>query len=159
MAPELQHAFTLHVDLAPPQYFGKTSAGERRFIPITGGKIDGPKLKGTILSGGGDWNAVRDDGVVHVLAKYTIQAEDGTLINVHNGGYGRASQAVMTKVFGNDPSTGSLADGGASWYTKTCPRFEVQDGKHSWLNNTCFIGDLRPPTVPNHVVIEIYEIL
>ncbi|KAH7067272.1 hypothetical protein BKA63DRAFT_115066 [Paraphoma chrysanthemicola] len=159
MAPNLQYAFTLHVDLAPPQNFGQTAAGERRLIPITGGYFDGPKIKGQILPGGGDWNAARVDGVVHILAKYTIKADDGTLIYVHNEGYGRASQQTMEGVFGNDPRKASMAKGADGWYTKTFPRFEVAAGPHGWLNSTCFVGDLLPPTVPNHVKIEVYEIL
>ena len=159
MAPSLVYAFTLHVDLAPPQCFGRIASGERRFIPITGGRFEGPKIKGTILPGGGDWNAARPDGVVHVLAKYTIQAEDGTLINITNEGYGRASQEMMDAVFGQDPCKVSMKEGGADWYTKTFPRFEVADGPHAWLNSTCFVGDLLPPQVPNHVKIDVYEIM
>jgi hypothetical protein len=158
MAPKLEYVFTLHVDLAPPHCFGKTAAGERRFIPITGGRFEGPRLKGIILPGGGDWNAARSDGVVHVLAKYTIQAEDGTLISVTNEGYGRASQEIMEGVFGDDPSKASMVEGGEEWYTKTFPRFEVVPGTHGWLNSTCFVGDLLPPKTPNHVKIDVYEI-
>ncbi|KAJ4395066.1 hypothetical protein N0V91_011095 [Didymella pomorum] len=158
VTPKLQYAFTLHVHLAPPQYFGNTAAGERRFIPITGGKVQGPKLTGTILAGGGDWNAARTDGVVHIYAKYSIQAEDGTLIVITNEGYGRASQQVMNGVFGDDPAKASMENGRLGWYTKTCPKFEVAPGQHGWLNSTCFVGDLLPPTLPNHVEINIYEI-
>jgi hypothetical protein len=151
MAPSLVYAFTLDVDLAPPQCFGQTAFGERRLIPITGGRFEGPKIKGTILPGGGNWNATRPDGVVHVPARYTIQAEDGTLINITNERYGRASQEIMDGVFGEDPSKVSMKKGGADWYMKTFPRFEVADGPHTWLNSTCFVGDLLPPQVPNHV--------
>ncbi|KAJ4310730.1 hypothetical protein N0V94_008304 [Neodidymelliopsis sp. IMI 364377] len=159
MTPTLEYVFTLHVDLAPSQYFGKTAAGERRFIPITGGKVEGPRFTGKILAGGGDWNAARPDGVVHIFAKYSIQAEDGTLIVTTNEGYGRASQQIMDGVFGDDPAKASMEDGGLGWYTKTCPRFEVAPGPHGWLNSTCFVGDLLPPTVPNHVKIDVYEIM
>lgn len=159
---ELKYVFTLHVDLARPHEFGHTFSGMRRFIPITGGKVEGPGLKGAILAGGGDWNAARPDGVVHVFAKYTVQADDDVLINITNEGYGRAGQKVMEGVFGDDPakaSTGSGADPGEKWYTKTFPRFEVTSGKHDWLNKSCFVGDLLPPQVPNHVKIDIYQIL
>lgn len=159
MAPKLERAFALHVDLAPPLYFGKTAAGDRRFIPITGGHFEGPKLKGTILFGDGDWNAAHPNGVVHIMVKYTIQAEDGTLINVTNEGYGRASLETMEGVFGDDPSKASMTVHGGGWYTKTFPRFEVAFGMHNWLNNTYFIGDLLPPTRANHVKIDVYEII
>lgn len=52
--------------------------------------LDGPRLTGKVLSGGEDWNAVRPDGVVHVFAKYSIQASDGTPISITNEGFGRS---------------------------------------------------------------------
>ena len=36
--------------------------GARRIVPVTGGTFEGPKLKGTALSGGGDWILRRPDG-------------------------------------------------------------------------------------------------
>lgn len=161
MAPALasNYVFTLHVDLSPPIDYGSTFAGDRRFIPITGGKVEGERVKGEILPGGGDWNAVRVDGVVHVLAKYTVRLADGTLIYVHNEGYGRADQSEMKTVFGDDPASASMKNGGADWYTKTFPRFEVADGPHAWLTKSCFVGDLLPPSIPNHVKIDVYELI
>lgn len=156
-----KHAFTLQVELAPSQDFGMTHAGARRFIPITGGTFQGDSIRGKILPGGGDWNVVRDDGVVEVYAKYTICTDDGTMILVTNMGWGRASQTQMQAVFGDDPASASLgSDAGASWYTKTSPRFEVARGsKYEWLAKAVFVGDLKPPTKPNAVTIEVYEVL
>ncbi|OAL07660.1 hypothetical protein IQ06DRAFT_342375 [Phaeosphaeriaceae sp. SRC1lsM3a] len=159
MPASIKYAFTLHVDLAPPLDYGTTFAGDRRFIPILGGQVEGPCLNGEILSGGGDWNAVRADGVVHILAKYSIKTNDGVLIYIHNEGYGRANQADMKTVFGNDPSSASMKNGGSDWYTKTFPRFEVGRGPHEWLTKSCFLGDLLPPERPNHVKIDVYEVL
>jgi hypothetical protein len=104
---------------------------------------------------------VRADGTVHILAKYSIKAEDGTMINITNEGYGRASQSTMRIVFGDDPAKASMQgpDGGDHWYTKTFPRFEVAPGKHDWLAKSCFLGDLLPPEVPNHVKIDVFEVL
>ena len=106
--------------------------------------LDGPRLTGKVLSGGGDWNAVRPDGVVHVFAKYSIQASDGTPISITNEGFGRASQSGIKAIF--DGTDASMIDGDERWYTKTWPRFEVAPGNWDWLNTTCFIGDLLPPT-------------
>lgn len=87
----------------------------------------GPKLNGKILANsGGDWNAVRPDGVIHVYVRYTIQADDGTIIGITNEGYGRASQDTMKSVFeADDLAIASMSNGGREWYTKTSPRFEV----------------------------------
>ncbi|EHA28203.1 hypothetical protein ASPNIDRAFT_43485 [Aspergillus niger ATCC 1015] len=65
----------------------------QKIIAITGGSIDEPRLTGKVLSGGGDWNAVRPDGVVHVFAKYSIQASDGTPISITNEGLNWANQS------------------------------------------------------------------
>lgn len=167
--PGLEYAFTIHVDLAPPQDFGITPAGKRRFIPISSGTLSGPKLNGTILPGGGDWNVVRSDGVVHFVAKYTICADDGsgneTLINVTNEGYGRASQQTMDKVFAQGPKPAQQVgqdeeDKRKGWYARTWPRFEVAEGSpHVWLNRSCFLGDLLPPEKPDHVDIDVYEVM
>ncbi|KAJ5381877.1 uncharacterized protein N7496_004305 [Penicillium cataractarum] len=161
--PPLELVFTLQVDLAPPLDYGSTATGDKRFIPITGGKVAGPKFEGKILPNtGGDWNTVRSDGVVHLYARYTIQAEDGTLIGILNEGYGRASQEIMKVVFEDtDPAKASMANGGADWYTRTSPRFEVDVGneKHGWLAKSVFLGNLKPPQRPGYVEIDVYEVL
>ncbi|KAL4737921.1 hypothetical protein BDV11DRAFT_206388 [Aspergillus similis] len=148
--PQLEYAFTLQVDLAPALDFGTTFSGDRRFIPISGGVVTGPRLRGRIVPNtGGDWNAVRPDGVVHVYARYTIEADDGTMIGITNEGYGRASRDTMKSVFeADDPSVASLANGGRDWYTRTSPRFEVAADR-----------DLKPPTRPEYVEIDVYEVL
>lgn len=158
MAPQLKHIMTLRVNLAPPVEFGRTAYGERRFIAITGGTFDGPSIAGEILNGGGDWNAVRPDGVVHVFAKYSLRTDDGVLINITNEGWGRSNAAEMKAVFENDFVAAEKAAQDQPWYTKTCPRFEVTEGKYGWLNSTCFVGDLVRPNKPGHVDIEVYQI-
>ena len=151
MTPSLELAFTLHVDLSPALDFGNTVTGHRRFIPIIGGHVDGPKLKATILPGGGDWNTLRDDGMGHVLARCAIKTDDGVLINVTNEG--------LVRKFHKDPSAESGTREETEWYARTNPRFEVQNGPHDWLNRTVFIGDLHRPQVLSHVTIDVYEVL
>ncbi|KAJ5753291.1 hypothetical protein N7520_010208 [Penicillium odoratum] len=161
--PELEYSFTLHVDLAHPLDFGSTVCGDRRFIPITGGNVSGPKLNGTIIpNSGGDWNAVRSDEVVHLYARYSIQADDGTMIGIINEGYGRASQKAMKTVFEDEnPSSASMTNGGKDWYTRTNPKFELStdNKKFQWLVSSLFLGDLKPPIRPGYVEIDVYEVL
>ncbi|PSK58627.1 hypothetical protein B9Z65_6642 [Elsinoe australis] len=155
----IEYAFTLHVDLAEAIDFGTSAEGDKRFIGITGGHFKGPKANGTILAGGGDWNTVREDGVVHLLAKYSIRTDDGTIISVTNEGYGRASRATMKAVFANDFDHAARLSEGQEWYTKTWPRFVVEDGKYSWLRQACFVGNLRRPDRPSHVKIDVFELV
>ncbi|KAJ5261114.1 hypothetical protein N7478_011709 [Penicillium angulare] len=158
MAPTLEFAFRLEVDLAEALDFGNTPAGDRRFIPINGGRAEGPKLNATILPGGGDWNVLREDGVGHVFAKYTIKSDDGVLISVTNEGW----IPKFRKRSPGDPEDGAEGKSGMvpeeKWYARTNPRFEVQDGPHNWLNRTLFVGELHKPEIPFHVTIDVYSV-
>lgn len=120
--------------------------------------MSGPRLTATILPGGGDWNAIRGDGMGHLLAKYTVRTEDGVLVSVTNEGWIRKFQNQNRPGQGGDgvESEGEKVE--SSWYAKTNPRFEVQDGPHGWLNRTVFIGDLRKPSAPNQVTIDVYAV-
>lgn len=46
--------FKMTATLEPPQVIGKTHEGVRSIFYATGGTIDGPKIKGVVLPGGGD---------------------------------------------------------------------------------------------------------
>jgi hypothetical protein len=87
------------------------------------------------------------------------KTDNGAFICVHNEGYGRANQAEMKAVFGDDPASASMKNGGADWVTKTFPRFEVANGQHVSLTKSRLVGDLLPPDRPNRVKIAVYEIL
>ena len=43
------------VTLGPAVNLGQTAKGNRRYIPITGGTIEGPGVRGEVLPGGWDW--------------------------------------------------------------------------------------------------------
>ena len=66
---------------------GQTSHGNRFVIPIVGGTFEGPKMKGTILPGGADYQ-LQDNahGRTEVEAIYSIKTDDGVNIHVRNRG-------------------------------------------------------------------------
>src|SRR3954464_10285528 len=78
-----QPIFTIRSGLGGIQKLGDTPYGERRIINILDGTVEGPKLKGTILPGGADWQIIRRDGVVHLTARYTIETDTGGLVLVN----------------------------------------------------------------------------
>jgi Protein of unknown function (DUF3237) len=51
---------TMQVALAVPQKIGTVPHGTRVTAPITGGNFEGARLRGRVLSGGGDWTLLRD---------------------------------------------------------------------------------------------------
>ncbi len=120
--PKLEFVFEESVTLGSSVSVGQTPFGIRNFIPITGGTVAGPKLKGKVVPGGWDYQLHLSNGWGTISADYFLQAEDGTMINVVN--------KAMT-----------LPDGsGARLYTR--PVFEAPKGPYEWLNSGVFVGTL-----------------
>jgi hypothetical protein len=56
----------------------------RCMIPSLGGTFKGPKIEGTVLPYGEDWQLVRKDGDKELHARYILKTHDGFLIHVVN---------------------------------------------------------------------------
>ena len=94
---------------------------------------------GEVLSGGADWQLVRNDGVLELEARYVIRASDGSHIQVRNRGVLR-------------PAANGL-------YVRTVPEFEVtNDTPHAWLNRSLFVGTVAFEK-PQHVLIRVFEVV
>ena len=76
----------LSADLEAPQQIGTTPRGTRHIIYVKGGAFEGPKLKGMVLPGGGDWLLVRPDDASELDVRGTLQTDDGHLIYVQYRG-------------------------------------------------------------------------
>ena len=124
--PELEFALQLRVTLDQPYTIEGSQHGRRVVIPITGGNFEGPRLKGTIVNGGADYQLASADGSrTELEAIYSILTDDGVYIHVRNRGI----------IF-----TGKDADGNPSFYFKAAPQFEAPgDSKYAWQNNALFV--------------------
>src|SRR6267378_7315892 len=99
-APGLRFAFAIKARVGPIQDLGQTARGHRRIIDILGGEVHGPRLTGEILPGGADWQIVRPDGTIEVVARYTIRAASGALVYVQNEGLRVASPEILARMSG-----------------------------------------------------------
>lgn len=125
-----EHVFTLDIGIGQPREVGAVPHGYRRVIPITGGTVHGPKLTGTVLPGGADWNLMRTDGAIHVWARYEIETDDGSIVSIINEGLHHVDREAA-------------AASGTAPTLITVPRFEVAAGGPTWLNTGTFVGELR----------------
>ncbi|MCF8533647.1 MAG: DUF3237 family protein, partial [Reyranella sp.] len=116
-APGLKFAFAIKARVGPIQDLGQTARGHRRIIDILGGEVHGPRLAGEILPGGADWQVVRPDGTIEVVARYTIRSTAGALIYVQNEGLRVASPEVLARM-----TKGELMPPDA-YHFRTAPRF------------------------------------
>lgn len=135
--PRLEFVLQSRVLAGPPLMMGTVGGGmgQRRMMPILGGDFEGPRLRGRILPGGGDWPLIRPDGVGLTEARYTYETDDGVLINITNTGYRHASPDVLARL---DAKT-EVVDAG-DYYLRQWSRFEAPDGKYEWMSRHVFIG-------------------
>lgn len=148
--PQLEWAFSVRVEVDPAIEQGDIDGGITRFIPIVGGEVYGPRLSGTVMRGGGDWQVIRKGGLTDIEARYFLKAEDGTVIEVHNPGVRVADEATIEKLRIGEPVAQD------SYYFRTQPRFRVADGPHHWLERQVFVA--RGVRFPDRVIIDFYTV-
>jgi len=132
--PTLDHICDIQADLAPIMEMGPGRAGQRRIIPIIGGTVDGPRLRGRVLNLGADWQTIWADGNAELDTRYAMETDDGALIEIRNYGYRHGPAEVLAAVARGEP-----VDPG-SYYMRTHARLETGDDRYAWVNRTLFVG-------------------
>ncbi|WP_043835262.1 DUF3237 domain-containing protein [Muricoccus aerilatus] len=124
----------LDCTVAAPIVIGAVPGGERRIVPIIGGRVTGPRLEGELLPGGTDTQLIRPDGVTEIEARYTIRLADGALVNVVNRGLRRAAPEDMARLLRGEAVPPERV------YFRTAPVFETPSPAHAWLHGSLFLG-------------------
>jgi hypothetical protein len=124
----------LRVEIGEFLEVGEVPDGRRRVIPITGGIVDGPEIRGEVVPLGADWNLVRADGTETVSARYLIRTHDDVLLSVLNEG-----------VISERPG-GRL---GVTSVRIEAPRYS----SYGWLNDAVLVGSLQVDAIDGEVVV------
>ena len=133
---ELEPLFEITAEVAPPIVISDTPDGTRVIVHVTGGKFEGPRLKGAVLASGGDWFLMRADGVGLVDVRLVLKTDDNE--NIYMTYTGRA-KVTATGLSG-------LA---------TAPVFSASTkGKYEWLNGVQAFAEGE--TIPNGVKYKLY---
>ena len=130
---------------------GTTPHGTRRIVYVTGGTIDGPKIKGTVLPGGGDWVLTRPDGATILDVRIALRSDDGEIIYMYYRGVIDTPPEVAARA-----AKGETIDP-SEVYFRTTPVFETASEKYAWLNRTVAVGVGRG--TPGGVAYRVYAIL
>jgi hypothetical protein len=131
--------FTMKVLVGPALQVGSVRDGVLSVIPLIGGSVDGPRVKGAVLPGGSSWLRRRPDGSIEYLVRNLIRADNGQIIADQTRGY----VSAPTK---DAPSTPS----------RTTHVFEVTDGPYRWLNDAVCFGVVDP--VEGGRQVRVYEL-
>lgn len=140
--PALQYLATLTVEVAPAVEVGLTPDGVRRIIPITGGKVEGPKLRGRILPAGADFQVLKSDTLTELQANYAIETDTGERIYVTNFGLRSGSAEDIAKLVRQEPVPADRI------YFRCTPRMQ-SEGAWGWLAGRILLGsgERRPDAV------------
>ncbi|HEX6956752.1 MAG TPA: DUF3237 domain-containing protein [Ferrovibrio sp.] len=148
------HLFDLAVEVGPPQTVGRTEAGERRCVPITGGslrgRLNGREVSGRVLAGGADWQILRPDGMADLDARYMLALDDGAQIEVWSRGLRWGSPEVMARL-----ARGETVPPDA-YYMRTAMRFETAAADLQWLVHSLAVG--LGERQPDKVLLKVYAV-
>ena len=143
--------FTIRCELANIVDLGPAPFGHRRVVNILGGSVTGAKLTGRVLPGGADWQIVAADGCLDIHARYTIESDAGSLIQVDSKGLRAGPPEVLARLGRGEEVDPSL------YYFRTVMRFETADPSTEWMNRILAIA--KGAREKNAVRLDVYEVL
>ena len=112
----VEFLFRMELDLGDKQVMPRGPQGTRVYAQVAGGRVEGPRLKGTVAPGA-DWVTVRADGSAQLDVRLVITADDGAVIFMQYQG-----------LLGSDG------------IPRTAPLFQAAAEQHQWLNHIQGIG-------------------
>jgi len=128
-----------------------TTLGTRLIAVTSGGRVDGPRLNGEVLPGGGDWLLFSPDGTARMDVRASIRTSDGEML--YMTGLGRAEivdgardRFLAGETVGHDEVRSRLA-----------LLFEADAGTYGWLNNTVAVG-LVSELSQHHIHYRVYAV-
>lgn len=132
-----EHLFDIVINLAPKVDFGVGPLGRRILFGSAGGTFEGPRLRGEVMPGGGDWALFRPDGVMTLDVRLALRTHDDALIHMTYGGRWTTPAELRQQMA--DVTTRHQIDP-ALYYFRTNPLFETGAKQYAWLNDAVCVG-------------------
>jgi hypothetical protein len=123
-----QPLFIFQIQVKPPTIIGATPGYDRRIGEIAGGRFEGDRLRGRILSGGSDWQSLRADGTTTINVRLVMETDDGVLIGMTYLGMRHGPKEVIDRIGRGENVNPS------EYYMRVTPYFETASEKYGWLN-------------------------
>lgn len=128
-------AFTVSLTVSAVHDVGNTQFGKRRQLDVSGGTITGDKLKGTVLTGGLDYELTLSNGAMELEEVLIYKTSDNVNIFVRNCGVAAAGDSAIRIV----------------------PDIEAPtSGSYAWLNTTKLVG--TRVVEGNKITLEVYDV-
>ena len=129
------------LDDEAPLTLGKSPFRNRRVSYIAGGTVEGERVRGEVMAGGGDWSELGQgtDGAALTLVdvRSLWKTHDGAMIYVTYSGRLVIPQAVLGD-FRDPAKVEALSED--AYYFRIQPTFETADERYGWLNALVAVG-------------------
>lgn len=102
-----------------------------------GGWVKGPRIKGKIISPGGDWVTMMPSGVARLDVRLLIETDDGAHISMTYNGIFVTSKDVTDALGRGEVVTQKTVP-----YFVTAPTFQTSSEKYGWLNKVQAVGKM-----------------
>jgi hypothetical protein len=131
--PGLEFLFSLTAEVGEVITMGPAPLGERRVVQITGGRFEGPQMRGEVLAGA-DWQIVRDDGAIELDARYAIKEARGGIVQVVSQGMRHGPPEILARLARGENVPGD------QYFFRTIMRFETGASELAFLNTTIAVA-------------------
>ena len=122
---------TIHIPTDLPQ---EIDAGSVVYNFLGGGWVDGPKIKGKLVSPGADWVRILPIGSSKLDVRSMTKTDDGALIYLHYSGIFSASEKAFDRMSRGEVLTSN------DLYCISTPTFRTSAEKYAWLNHVQCVG-------------------
>jgi hypothetical protein len=144
------HLFDLSIVFADMHIYA-VPAGTRVTAVAEGGRLDGRRVEGDVLPGGGDWIVVGADGVARLDVRLTVRTDGGDLVHLAGQGRVRLGEAAQASFLAGDTVTPPDVVG------RGTTQFEAAGEALAWLNAAVAVGTVTELS-RRHIRYRYYEL-
>jgi hypothetical protein len=148
--PTLVPMCTIECAVLPLVSLGEAPFGERRFVPLGGGRVSGPGLQGELIAGGVDWQWRRADGALEISAHYAVHCDDGGLVEIRSDGLRHGPVEVMAALARGEPVAAE------QYFFRTFVRFST--GSPTWDHLNRAMAVATGARSAQGVVLDFYRV-
>jgi len=130
-------AFSVALTVSATHDVGNTQFGKRRQLDVSGGTITGDKLKGTVLTGGLDYELTLSNGAMELEEVLIWKTSDNV--------------SIFTRICGVAAAGGSVV--------RIVPDIEAPtSGSYAWLNTTKLVGTRVVDAAGGKITLDVYDV-
>lgn len=134
---QVQYECTYRAKIKAPQVVGAGPLGLRMMFEVVSGVVEGENVNGRVLTGGGDWVLIGEDGWGRMDVRAQFETDDGAIMYTQYPGLIEMNEQVQEAIA--EGTETSFED----QYFRVQPRIETGDPRYLWVNQLLFVAEGR----------------